>query len=140
MVVKIMNKVKGKERMHKDPNNCCKCGEKLKGVNHRRTTPKMCPSCRGDQVGGNSVIRQIYLDAQDNPTEPAEDEMFFEDDPRAEEEIMYGRVKRQPSVLSYGVSELADIMVPSLTNPAYKHKKGSARNGTRFSIKKEHEQ
>lgn len=66
-----------------DYNRCRVCQDPLKNVHHERTTPKMCASCRGDQVGGNSHIRQMFLDMKQNPTQPSEDEKWFEDDPRA---------------------------------------------------------
>jgi len=82
----------------KDFSNCSECGEKLKNVNHKRTRPKLCPSCRGDKVGGNSELRQVFLDLQKNPPSPSAYEGTFEDDPRAVNEIEYGRVVKQPTV------------------------------------------
>ena len=73
---------------------------------------------------------------QANPTEPSEDEMWFEDSPKALSEIDYGRVVIQStSNTSYGVSPLADMMSASDTNK-YRHKHGSATQGTRFAHKK----
>ena len=44
-----------------------------------------------------------------------------------------GKVSRQPTVMNYGVSDLSDIMLDS---GPYRHKHGSARDGTRFTYKK----
>ena len=82
----------------RDFSNCSECGEKLKRVNNRRTRPKLCASCRGDKVGGNSGLRQVFLDLQKNPPPPSAYEGTFEDDPRAVNEIEYGRVVRKPTV------------------------------------------
>ena len=87
---------------------CCECGEKLKDVNHKRTRPKLCPSCRGDKVGGNSGLRQVFLDLQKNPPPPSAYEGTFEDDPRAVNEIEYGRVVKQPTVQLASQSTLGD--------------------------------
>ena len=40
-------------------------------------------------------------------------EMMFEDDPKANAEVDYGRVKRNATQVNFGVSGLADIMSPS---------------------------
>lgn len=108
---------------------CCECGEKLKNVNHKRTRPKLCPSCRGDKVGGNSGLRQVFLDLQKNPPPPSAYEGTFEDDPRALREIEYGRVVKKPTEIHRGETSLAEVMMPTSN---YKHKIGSARNGIRY--------
>ena len=66
----------------------------------------------------------------------SEDELLFEDSPVALSEIDYGRVtKNSTSNTSYGVSPLADMMSAPDTNK-YRHKHGSATQGTRFAHKK----
>lgn len=115
-------------------NNCKVCGEKLKNVHHQRITAKMCSNCRGYSVGGNSEIRQIYVDLTKRNIEQAEDEMFFEDDPKADKEIDYGRVIKQGTSISYGISPLSEIMTD--TNHHF-YKRGSAREGVRYTYKKE---
>ena len=122
------------DRDKNDFNNCKVCGEKLKSVHHQRITAKMCADCRGYGVGGNSEIRQIYVELAKRKLEPAENEMFFEDDPKAEKEIDYGRVIKQSTTISYGISPLSEIMTD--TNHHF-YKRGSARDGVRYTYKKE---
>ena len=107
-------------------NNCKVCGEKLKNVHHQRITAKMCADCRGYGVGGNSEIRQIHVDLKKKGIQPAEDEMFFEDDPRAEKDDQYGRVVKKATVISYGVSPLSDIMTKSNHHFFKRGKEGEA--------------
>ena len=65
-----------------------------------------------------------------------EDEMRFEDDPRAEKDDQYGRVSKNSSVVSsWGMSPLSEIMTESDTNK-YRYKHGSAKDGTRYTYKK----
>ena len=45
----------------------------------------MCSLCRGDTVSNNISVYRMYQHAIANPKEPAEDEMVFEDDPKAAE-------------------------------------------------------
>jgi len=116
--------------------SCCyECGEKLKNGNHKRTRPRLCPSCRGDKVGGNSELRQVFLDLQKNPPPPSAYEGTFEDDPRALKEIEYGRVVKNPTAIHRGETSLAEVMTESDTNK-YRYKHGSAKEGFRYTYKK----
>lgn len=74
--------------------DCYQCGKKLKNVSYQRTTPKRCSKCRFEGRGDNAELRKIYRQFLKKPTKPAEDEMVFEDDPRALKEIEYGKVRR----------------------------------------------
>jgi hypothetical protein len=105
-----------------DFDKCHVCKEPLKNVRHLRSKPKMCASCRGDKVGGNSAIRQMFLETQKNPTEPAEDEMWFDDDLKASKEEDHQRYFPKVRDVSFGGSGLADMMSPSDTN-RYRNKK-----------------
>ena len=69
----------------KDYTRCRICKEKLKDVKVTRNKPKMCSLCRGDTVSNNISVYRMYQHAIANPKEPAEDEMVFEDDPKAAE-------------------------------------------------------
>ena len=116
--------------------NCKDCGKKLKAVHHLRTSFKLCSKCRTWGGGGNkqtNKLSELYKELTKNPTEPAEDEMFFEDDPRAEKENDYGRVVKKATVISYGVSPLSDIMTK---NNHHFYKRGSAKDGVRYTYKK----
>ena len=95
--------------------NCKDCGKKLKAVHHLRTSPKLCSKCRTWGGGGNkqsNELREIYKEIAKNPTQSSEDEIMFEDDPRAEKynDNEVGRVITVPTVMSYGVSPLSEIM------------------------------
>ena len=115
---------------------CKECGKQLKKIKHERLSQKVCNDCKGEYRSVNKYAREIFKEMQENPTEPAEDEMWFEDSPKALSEIDYGRVVIQStSNTSYGVSPLADMMSASDTNK-YRHKHGSATQGTRFAHKK----
>ena len=126
---------KGSELM-KDFSCCCECGEKLKDVNHKRTRPKLCASCRGDKVGGNSAIRQMFLEMQRNPAPESEYEEQFEDDPVAVKEVDNQKYRRRAPEVSFGGSVLADVIAPSDPN-RYRHAHGSATQGYRYTYKKE---
>jgi len=120
----------------KDFSCCCECGEKLKDVNHKRTRAKLCASCRGDKVGGNSAIRQIFLELQKNPPLESEYEERFEDDPVAVKEVDNQKYRKRTPEVSFGASVLADVMSPSDSNK-YRHTHGSATQGYRYTYKKE---
>ena len=99
-------------------NNCKDCGEKLKAVHHLRTSPKLCSKCRTWSGGGNkqtNELRELYKELTKNPTQASEDEIMFEDDPRAVkyDDNEVGRVIKQATVMSFGVSPLSDIMTKS---------------------------
>jgi hypothetical protein len=122
------------DRDKNDFSNCKICGEKLKSVHHQRITAKMCVDCRGYGVAGNPGIRQIHVDLKNKNIKQAEDEMVFEDDPEAEKENDYGRVSKTSSVISsWGLSPLSEIMTE--TNHHF-YKRGSAREGVRYTYKK----
>ena len=110
-------------------NNCKDCGEKLKAVHHLRTSPKLCSKCRTWSGGGNkqsNELRELCKELIKKPTKPAEDEMFFEDDPRAEKDDQYGRVVKKATVISYEVSPLSDIMTKSNHHFFKRGKEGEA--------------
>tara|TARA_R100001460_G_scaffold96486_1_gene138902 strand:- start:2971 stop:3255 length:285 start_codon:yes stop_codon:yes gene_type:complete len=71
--------------------HCKDCGVRLKNTKHIRTRPMSCPDCVQKL---NPSVRDIFKEMQRKPTTPAPDEMWFEDDPRAVNEIEYGRVSR----------------------------------------------
>jgi len=112
---------------------CIDCGDPLKNVRHIRTKRKLCPMCRGDRTSENTKVREIFKEMQANPTEPAKDEMWFEDSPVALSEIEYGKVIKKPTEVANGASPMSELIVPSST---YAHKHGSATQGTRFTYKK----
>jgi len=110
----------------KDLDCCGYCGVKLRRVGYPRNKITRCPECIYLGLGVNKD--KVNVEALD------EDDWSTQDDPRAVNEIEYGRVTKNSTVMNYGVSDLASIMLDS---GPYKHKHGSARDGTRFSYKKE---
>ena len=113
---------------------CKECGKQLKKIKHERLSQKVCNDCKGEYRSVNKYAREIFKEMQENPTEPAEDEMWFEDSPKALSEIDYGRVIKQSATISYGISPLSEIMTD--TNHHF-YKRGSAREGVRYTYKKE---
>ena len=85
--------------------HCKDCGVLLKNTKHERIEPKVCSMCRGEyqSSGVNTAVREIYKLAQLNPTEPAEDEMWFEDIgekamAKAEKQDQIGRINKTSSI------------------------------------------
>ena len=67
--------------------------------------------------------------------EPSEDEMSFEDDPKALKEQDHVRYISKPSQqMTYNTSALVDMMSPSASHHSYK--RGSATKGTRYTYRK----
>tara|TARA_R110001592_G_scaffold318585_2_gene595796 strand:- start:2888 stop:3259 length:372 start_codon:yes stop_codon:yes gene_type:complete len=92
------------------------CGKKLKPVKMPRTKAKMCADCRGDAQSDNTLVRRDFEEAQQNPTEPSEDELMFEDSPKAIEENK-NDVQRHHWVgqqLQYIGSSLSEILPPTV--------------------------
>ena len=85
--------------------HCKDCGSLLKNTKHERIEPKLCSMCRGEyqSSGVNTAVREIYKLAQLNPTEPAEDEIWFEDIgekamAKAEKQDQIGRINKTSSI------------------------------------------
>lgn len=107
----------------KDLSNCYVCGEKLKEVLHKRNHMRRCKSCIYHGIGEIKPVQ-----------EESEEDWSVLDDPRAEKEIQYGRVYRQPTQVFKGQSSLSNVMVDTYQS---ERKHGSARQGTRYTYKKE---
>jgi len=93
------------------------CGKKLKPVKMPRTKAKMCADCRGDAQSDNTLVRRAFEEAQQNPTEPSEDELMFEDCPIAVKETSIDgndgqKYNKKPIEVRYIGSSLSEI-VPS---------------------------
>ena len=85
-----------------------------------------------------SQISKVFKDLK-KANKKKEDDTWFEDDPKAVNEIEYGRVKREPTIQPFtgGYNTLADIMDEG--GDAYVRyiaKHGSARDGVRYTYKK----
>ena len=119
----------------KDRSVCYRCGEKLKKVSVQRTSAKLCGSCRGDGKSDNSLIKQLQKELKSQKIEPSEDEMSFEDDPKALKEQDHVRYISKPTEhISHSTSALVDMMSPSTSHHHYN--RGSATNGTRYTYRK----
>ena len=119
----------------KDRSVCYRCGEKLKKVSVQRTSAKLCGSCRGDGKSDNSLIKQLQKELMSQKIEPSEDEMSFEDDPKALKEQDHVRYISKPSQqMTYNTSALVDMMSPSVSHHSYN--RGSATKGTRYTYRK----
>tara|TARA_R110000796_G_scaffold18745_2_gene56712 strand:+ start:91 stop:537 length:447 start_codon:yes stop_codon:yes gene_type:complete len=111
--------------------NCMECNEPLLKRTKVRDAPKMCSSCRGDKTSENTKIKELFKEMQENPTEPAEDEMSFADEKFSKwagkrDAMEVGRIIIQStSISSWGVSALSELMTTSDTNQ-HRHKKKEA--------------
>ena len=85
--------------------HCKDCGVRLKNTKHIRTRPMSCPNCVQKL---NPSVRDIFKEMQRKPTTPAPDEMWFEDDPRAVNEIEYGRVIKRATTINSSTT-LGDV-------------------------------
>ena len=92
--------------------NCKECGLPLKQTKINRSSPKACGMCLGEYASVNKGVRAIFKEMQAKRKTISEDEMFFDDDPRAKKfnDNEVGRVIKQATVSSFGVSPLSEIM------------------------------
>jgi len=84
----------------------------------------------------NSIL-DLHLQIQkENKKKNIDEEMWFEDDPRAIKENNNDaeRYVRKPIEVHFGVSEVASMA--SRGSNYYKYKRGSSSNGTRYTYKK----
>ena len=97
--------------------HCSECKVRLKNTKHERTKATLCPDCRGNahtnyktkELTNNLIIRNSKMTNED--LEISED--AFQDDPRAINEVLKGRVFSAETSIARGVSSLADVMSPS---------------------------
>ena len=87
----------------------------------------------------NSVLDlhlQIKKENKKKKMKNVDDEMWFEDDPKAIKENNNDteRYVRKPIEVHFGVSEVASMA--SRGSNYYKYKRGSSSNGTRYTYKK----
>jgi len=97
--------------------HCSECKVRLKNTKHERTKATLCPDCRGI-VGTNyktkELTNSLFLRNSKMTNEDLEiSEDAFQDDPRAINEVLKGRVFTAETSMARGVSSLADIMSPS---------------------------
>ena len=58
---------------------------------------KICEDCKTIRLSRNVEVSKIFKDLSKNPPTPGEDEMFFEDDPRALKDKDHTRYKNRVS-------------------------------------------
>jgi len=89
--------------------HCVKCGEKLRGATRVRTRPKKCYKCLGQAIPSNNYeLQKVCKEILSIPTTPGKDELIFEDDPAAVNEIEYGKVDKKPMGVIYTSTCLGD--------------------------------
>ena len=119
----------------KDRSCCYLCGKKLRTVSVLRTSDKACSSCRAGGKSDKADITRDHEALKAKKIEPSEDEMSFEDDPKALKEQDHVRYISKPTEhISTSTSALVDMMSPSTSHHHYK--RGSATNGTRYTYRK----
>ena len=118
----------------KDRSCCHLCGKKLRTVSVLRTSDKACSSCRTEGKSKKAGIAKDHKELKAKKIEPSEDEMSFEDDPRALKEQDDQRYISKPTEhISHGTSALVDMMSPS---SYYSKLYGLSKHGTRYSYRK----
>lgn len=84
-------------------NNCLECGTDLREVTYIRPYAKVCSECKSLVWAGNSQIKKVTQNLQKRNSKMTKKELGmderFEDDPRAVNEVEYGRVYREPTVV-----------------------------------------
>ena len=89
---------------------CIECQKLLRPSHRKRTSYKTCYECRGIQMP-NYELSKVCKEILNTPTEPSEDELFFEDCPKAVNELEYGKVIKQSRGYVYSESAMAEIIV-----------------------------
>ena len=89
--------------------HCFKCGAKLRKTRRARKKPKKCYKCLGQTIPSNNYeLKKVCKEILNTPTIPGDDELFFEDDPAAINEIEYGKVNKTPMGVVYTATSLGD--------------------------------
>jgi len=97
--------------------HCSDCKVRLKNTKHERTKATLCPDCRGNahtnykakELTNSLIIRNSKMTNED--LEISSD--AFQDDPRAETEVLKGRTFTAETQMISGFSTLAEAMSPS---------------------------
>jgi len=97
-------------------NNCKECGVALKGKTKKRSKATTCYSCLGIKTKTYELSNLCKSILKEPPKEPAEDELVFEDDPKAVNELEYGRVIKQSVGYVFSESSLADVIIDTKDN------------------------
>jgi len=90
----MTNKYRTKEQIAKDDllfSTCYVCGDKLRASKQPRVSAKKCAECKGDGQSDNAEVKKLFKQLRAKKIKPSEDEMTFEDNPRAVKEKDYSR-------------------------------------------------
>ena len=91
--------------------HCMRCGEKLRGATRVRTRPKKCYKCLGQsELANNYELKRYCKEVMNTRTIPGDDELIFEDDLAAVDEIEYGKVNKKPMGVVFTASSLGNII------------------------------
>ena len=114
--------------------NCSLCDTPLRTAKQPRTSAKVCASCRNDGKSDNAELKKLFKELKAKSGKVAEDEMIFEDDPKASKEKDYGRYISKAVEVNFGVSGLVELMTPPISHHHYSNSSG--KDGTRYSYRK----
>ena len=90
--------------------NCDRCGNKLKGGKIKRTKPSTCHKCLGIE-SQNYELAKFCKENLNTQTELSEDEVVFEDDPKALVEEEKGKVNKQSMGYVYTETPMASSII-----------------------------
>ena len=90
--------------------NCKECGKKLSGNKRKRPSPRTCYKCRGIKTN-NYEFEKLCRQFLKQKTTPADDEIFFTDDPRAVNEQEHGKVRRVSTQYIHTETAMADLII-----------------------------
>jgi hypothetical protein len=89
---------------------CKQCGTRLKKV-EKRYAPRSCTDCLNADNRPNYEFARACKDALNSETDESDGGNVFEDDPKAVNEIEYGKVTKQSVGYVYTESPMAEPIV-----------------------------
>tara|TARA_R100000935_G_scaffold7475_1_gene15829 strand:- start:2587 stop:2979 length:393 start_codon:yes stop_codon:yes gene_type:complete len=98
--------------------HCSDCEVRLKNTKHERTKATLCHDCRGGYIGTNSKAKELTTNLSLRNSKMTNEDLeissdAFQDDPKAINEVLKGRIFTAETSMARGVSSLADVMSPS---------------------------
>ena len=98
--------------------HCSDCEVRLKNTKHERTKATLCHDCRGGYIGTNSKAKELTTNLSLRNSKMTNEDLeissdAFQDDPRAETEVLKGRTFTAETQMISGFSTLAEAMSPS---------------------------
>ena len=89
---------------------CKQCGTRLRVV-EKRTAPRSCTDCLNANNYPNYEFSKACKDALNPNTDESDGGNVFEDDPKAVNEIEYGKVEKYAVGYAYTESDMAEPIV-----------------------------